>query len=146
MPREPRDLIEFQLRQYLEQYPDLRFGQALFNLDITQFVDKKNPSAANQHWRDIYNDTDEAILKRMKASLKGKYTLKEFCLPDADLMLLHEFANAVREGAFTNYDGWGYYATKDKETEIIIRPNHVWDDIVDLRVDEKLTHVMWYNR
>jgi hypothetical protein len=48
------------LTQYLEDHPGIRFGQALFNLDINEF--NKDGSLI---YRDIYNDSDEDILKRV---------------------------------------------------------------------------------
>ena len=48
------------LTQYLEDHPGIRFGQALFNLDINEF--NKDGSLI---YRDIYNDSDEEILKRV---------------------------------------------------------------------------------
>ncbi len=48
------------LTQYLEDHPGIRFGQALFNLDINEF--NKDGSLI---YRDIYNDSDAEILKRV---------------------------------------------------------------------------------
>lgn len=53
------------IEKALEEDPSLRFGQVLFNLNINQFADKKNPEAEKYLLRDIYNDTDESILQRM---------------------------------------------------------------------------------
>ncbi len=50
------------LTQYLKDNPTIRFGQALFNLNINKL------SKWDNHFHlleDIYNDTDEQILKRM---------------------------------------------------------------------------------
>lgn len=49
------------LQQYLEDHPGIRFGQALFNLDINEF--QKDGSLI---YRDIYNDSDKQILDRVK--------------------------------------------------------------------------------
>ena len=44
----------------LVAHPELRFGQALFNLNINQFYpDGSEP-------RDIFYDTDEIIVKRLR--------------------------------------------------------------------------------
>jgi hypothetical protein len=53
------------LSVYLKQNPDMRFGQALFNLGINEFADTVSPENQNHLLRDIYNDSDEAILRRM---------------------------------------------------------------------------------
>lgn len=49
----------------LNKSPYLRFGQVLFNLDINQFADEINPENKNHLLRDIYNDQDIRILKRI---------------------------------------------------------------------------------
>lgn len=54
------------LTQYLQDNPEIRFGQALFNLKINQFEDQWEPSRKDFLLRDIYNDSDDSILKRMK--------------------------------------------------------------------------------
>lgn len=49
---------------------NLRFGQALFNIDINQFpVTKDGQILLDSVLRDIYNDSDEELLKRMKKNL-----------------------------------------------------------------------------
>jgi hypothetical protein len=53
------------LEQYLEENPSIRFAQALFNLGITEFADKDNPSAKQFTLRDIYNDTDDSVMERI---------------------------------------------------------------------------------
>ena len=50
---------------YLEENPNQRFAQALFNLGITEF--KKN--SAEFEIRDIYNDADNEIIKRIELNL-----------------------------------------------------------------------------
>jgi hypothetical protein len=56
---------------YLNKYPSQRFGQMLFNLDINQFSDKNCPENASYLLRDIYNDEDDDILKRVEERLKS---------------------------------------------------------------------------
>lgn len=53
------------LTEYLESNPSIRFGQALFNLDINQFAGNP-PEKKNFLLRDIYSDEDKVILKRMR--------------------------------------------------------------------------------
>lgn len=55
------------LRKYLGANSEIRFGQALFNLGINQFAEIQSPKTYNQdlHLRDIYNDSDIEILKRI---------------------------------------------------------------------------------
>lgn len=60
-------LTEFLERPNVEY---LRFGQVLFNLGINEFVDQTNPEKENFHLRDIHNDSDYQIIKRIKNNLK----------------------------------------------------------------------------
>lgn len=53
------------LDAYLKANPQIRFTQALFNLDINQFAEEKPTS----NFRDNYNDTDDDVLKRVKKLL-----------------------------------------------------------------------------
>jgi hypothetical protein len=56
--------------QFLEKYPDQRFGQALCNLGINEFADKVEPGAKQHLLRNIYNDSDNDILHRMRQAKK----------------------------------------------------------------------------
>lgn len=53
------------LEKYLKENPNIRFGQALFNLGITEFSNKIHPEFNNFTLRDMYNDTDIVILNRI---------------------------------------------------------------------------------
>lgn len=52
------------ISNYASKNPNQRFGQLLFNLDINNFKNDKNEIT------DIYNDSDEEILNRMKERLE----------------------------------------------------------------------------
>lgn len=71
MKKEHQIIINL-IGQYLEKNPELRFGQALFNLDINQFK-KKKPSNTKEYvppeMRDIYNDDDTEIIGRIEKQL-----------------------------------------------------------------------------
>jgi hypothetical protein len=54
------------LTEHALEFPTERFGQILFNLDINQFKDRDNPESTNFLYRDIYGDSSEEILKRIK--------------------------------------------------------------------------------
>ena len=64
MKKEHQEIID-RLSKYLEESPDIRFGQALFNLNINQFADELLPSNKDFLLRDIHSDSDAKILKRM---------------------------------------------------------------------------------
>ncbi len=53
------------LRTYLENNPNQRFGQALFNLGINEFEQNKEFQL-----RDIYNDDDAEVIKRIEKQLE----------------------------------------------------------------------------
>jgi hypothetical protein len=59
------EIIEL-IKDYFEQFPDQRFGQILFNLDISQFKNKETPEKDNFLLRDIYSDTDSDIIERIE--------------------------------------------------------------------------------
>ena len=52
------------IEEFLNENPNQRFGQALFNLNVIEF---QNDS---EEIRDIYNDLDEEILLRLKTRIK----------------------------------------------------------------------------
>ena len=56
----------------LKRNPDLRFGQALFNLQINLFVTPKNPEASDHRMRDIHGDSDKDILRRIEERLSER--------------------------------------------------------------------------
>ena len=58
------------LTAYLSRFPEIRFGQALFNLGINQFADPVNPERGDYKLREIYYDLDGRILERMKSKLE----------------------------------------------------------------------------
>ena len=65
------------IEEALNRNPELRFGQALFNLDINGFVNPDNPADADYKVRDIHSDKDSAIIERINSrrewmELQGK--------------------------------------------------------------------------
>jgi hypothetical protein len=65
MKQEHTEILRL-LTKFLEENPDQRFGQALTNLGMLEFADKQNPANKYHLLRDIYNDTDNSILNRIK--------------------------------------------------------------------------------
>ncbi len=57
------------LESYLEKNPSLRFGQALFNLQINEFQKTTDPRNPNYNIRDIHGDSDLKIIERIKKQL-----------------------------------------------------------------------------
>jgi hypothetical protein len=58
------------LREYLVKNPEIRFTQALYNLDINQFANKENPGTEKHQLRDPYNDSNKVVLERVKKRLE----------------------------------------------------------------------------
>ena len=69
MKKEHKLIIE-KIKQYLENHPDQRFGQAIFNLGINEFQKTTDPRNPNYNLRDIYNDNDSEINKRIERQLE----------------------------------------------------------------------------
>lgn len=69
MNKEHKSILE-KINQYLKNYPDQRFGQALFNLGINEFQKTTDPKKPNHNLRDIYNDSDSEINKRIERQLE----------------------------------------------------------------------------
>lgn len=53
------------ISDYLDEHPELRFTQALYNLGINEFKNKDNPEVDNFCFRDNYNDSDKSILAKI---------------------------------------------------------------------------------
>ncbi|WP_271711506.1 hypothetical protein [Marinigracilibium pacificum] len=64
MTKEHRIILDA-IEEALNKNPDLRFGQALFNLGINQFANPENPEQENYRIRDIHGDKDSDIIQRI---------------------------------------------------------------------------------
>lgn len=60
------------ISDYLEEYPEIRFTQALYNLRINGFYSVDDPEKYNFLFRDNYNDSDEDVLNKIKKELDIK--------------------------------------------------------------------------
>lgn len=67
--KEHQEILDL-ISQYLSNHYDQRFGQAIFNLGINEFVNKTQPEKEDYKVRDIHNDQDSVILKRIKSQLE----------------------------------------------------------------------------
>lgn len=65
---EHQEIIDL-ISGFLVNHYDQRFGQALFNLGINEFVNKLNPEKEDYRVRDIHGDSDDKILQRIKFNL-----------------------------------------------------------------------------
>lgn len=90
-------------------------------------------------WRSPMNQEEQIIIdveKHLDGDLEPfpKY---------GDLFTLEEFINLCKTGAFIDYDGAGYYATKSRMS----RSSHaIPSEICDGKIDNSWSHVMWFNR
>ncbi len=63
-------------------------------------------------------------------------------IPDyGDLMTVEEFREAVKIGAFTDYDGHGIAA----KNGMCSRERHIYPSTVD-QIPEDATHIVWFNK
>lgn len=60
----------------------------------------------------------------------------------ADHMTIDEWLHAVEQGYFIDYDGYGFYATEDGMSDVLIRPS----DVQYKNLQEGWTHIVWLNR
>lgn len=67
--KEEHHIILDLIKSYLEQNPEMRFGQALFNLKINEFKKSIDPHKLDYTLRDIHNDSDIDIIMRIKEQL-----------------------------------------------------------------------------
>lgn len=71
--------------------------------------------------------------------------LKTEELPDyGDHMPLEQFVKTCQSGGFIDYDGHGYYATKDRMFDKIVYPSDVTKK--GFKPRPEFTHVVWFNR
>ena len=68
MKKEHKLILDL-ISSYLEKYPDQRFGQAIFNLGINEFI-KNDSSLPTYNLKDIYNDEDYVVIKRIENQLE----------------------------------------------------------------------------
>lgn len=59
-----------------------------------------------------------------------------------DHMTMKEFISACKNNFFSDSDGSGYYATKDKMTDIHVYPS----DITSGNYRKDFSHVVWFNK
>lgn len=69
-PKKEHQEILNLISDYLANHYDQRFGQALFNLGINEFVNKSEPAKENYKIRDIHGDSDEKIMERIISQLE----------------------------------------------------------------------------
>ncbi len=56
------------------------------------------------------------------------------------LMTMEEFAIDCSREALIDTDGYGYYATKDKKSDVIVVPSDIENDLLKV----EYSHVLWF--
>lgn len=82
--------------------------------------------------------------EELEQKIRQYDTYKLTPIPDyGDHMTMEEFAKWCKTGpVFTDYDGFGYYATDKEESDIKVYPS----DITSGNYRKDFTHVVWYNK
>lgn len=88
-------------------------------------------------------DTLKTSFVRYVRELKKQLT-PVFCdISEAgDYMTIQEFIDAVKDKAFVDSDGFGYYCDGRLESNITVYPSYVEDG----DWDKRFTHVTWFNK
>jgi hypothetical protein len=60
----------------------------------------------------------------------------------SDHMTIKQWIRCVKSGGFIDYDGYGYYATKTKMSNKIVRPS----DVKNKKIDKTFSYIVWFNR
>ena len=58
-----------------------------------------------------------------------------------DIFTLEKFIELVNDKNFTDFDGYGYYATEDAKSDVYIYPS----DIKEKLYRSDFTHIIWFN-
>ncbi len=69
MKKKHKKIVEY-ISAFLNENPDQRFGQAIFNLKINEFLKEEDLMNPKYQLRDIYGDSDEEILHRIESQIK----------------------------------------------------------------------------
>lgn len=59
-----------------------------------------------------------------------------------DYYTLEEFIQICKNEEITDADGYGYYATENGKSNIIIYPS----DVLDNKIRHDFSHIVWFNR
>lgn len=61
-----------------------------------------------------------------------------------DKMVIKEWLDCCKTNFFIDYDGWGYYATAKRMSEVKVRPSDT--EAPDFAIPEWATHIVWFNK
>lgn len=99
----------------------------------------------------VYSELDFPDYRLLRIKVYGP-TWRPLTPDMGDLLTLEEFQCLVFQHTLTDYDGTGYFAKKDSESNVEITPGEVefltYDEALELAQKEcpGATHVVWYNK
>ena len=64
--------------------------------------------------------------------------------PNDDIMPVADWLEGVKYGGFIDYDGFGNLATATVKTQISISPSDI--TVLNVKIPDWCTHIVWYNR
>lgn len=116
--------------------PNLRFGQALFNLGINEFVNRGNPGEDSYRMRDIHGDKDAEVVARIKKTAESReLQLKVMAaLENPELKNIHSMTVNERLAVSGLMDDFDKYRKSDLQIAqfILLRLKVDQDSIEDL--------------
>lgn len=124
---------------------EIKTGYTIKSSSICPIIKKAFGLKRSMRKEQVYKILDEFVKKNImpgNTTDKTGVIMKPFEVDDGAHMRLEEFIEAVNQGAFIDYDGYGKYATATEVSNKIILPSHIEDG----NIDRSFTHVLWYNR
>lgn len=113
-----------------EDYINIEDTCAKDGLPYEEFMEKSKNVKEKLYFVDKYMRLKQAPSLQYNKTWKG------------DLYMLEYFKDMVNNGVFIDYDGYGYYATENAKSDIVIMPS----DIIENIYRDDFTHIIWFNR
>lgn len=113
-----------------ERYTEISDTCAQEGLSFSEFKERVKPIKEKLYFISKY--------KRLKQTPTVEYG-KEW---RGDIFTLEKFIELVNDGGFTDFDGYGYYATEDAKSDVYIYPSDIREKIY--RSD--FTNIIWFNK
>lgn len=121
-------------------------------LDIAKRLEKRADAIMNNLWRRYDMESGDPPPKSSTAwalnimAEEIRETLETVRVTEpmdiADVMTVEDFKKRCVVGAFIDSDGEGFYGNPKEQTSLPARPSRIAGD----DIDERWSHVFWYNR
>jgi len=136
-----------ELGDLIDKLRDDWYNKYIDEHPIETHTDSQWMSDYSKHMMAFNEDEGNLILfKRLSFIGKTIRMNKSYELEDLDdigtLFTMEDFIDNCNCGGFIDYDGFGYYATENQQSNICIYPS----DIKSGLYRKDFTHVKWYNR